>query len=270
MPPAPFDPSLVDLRAVSVTPALEQQAWQSARQLAASMTPAAFLNLAMTAAMKVTDEATENWDAEAMLSLVQDEQPLEESPLLDGLYDRLEPHLARPLPTPLLSTHPLIGEGLHAGTQILLNPLTLTDPSLALFVMAHEAAHAEGRHTVRRRALEEAEPLLGRDNGSAALQEAKWQLEYEADARATELSAKAGIGNVRSVLKTLMESPQGEEHPDGYQRAVAVRDRFRTLGVEVTDACWQSVVDETQPGRDAHRRKQQEEESLRRLMARLV
>ncbi len=273
LPGVPFDESFVDISTLphSVsTECLEKQAKDGARQLATSMTPAAFINLALIAAMKVTDEATENSDAKALLELVDDHRPVDECSFLSGLYDRLAPHLSRQLPPPLLSTDALVGEGLHAGTQILLNPLNLKDPNLALFVMAHEAAHAEGRHTVRRAALRETGFLLNHGCEGSVLQEATWQLEFEADARAAELAVKAGIQDVRPVLKTLLESREGEEHPDGYRRALAVRDRFRALDVEVSDETWQALMLETRPSRDAHREAQKKEEEFRRALASFV
>ena len=235
------------------------------------MSPASFINLALMAAMKVTDEATENGDAELLLQSLKDVRPLTEDPLLNAIYQKLEPHLTRSLPVPLLSGEGQLGEGVQAGTQIVLNPKTLTEPNLALFVMAHEAAHAEGRHTVRRAALRETGPLLQtQEGGKPALRQADWEMEYQADARGAELAVKAGLQDARPVLKTLLQSSQDEEHPDGYERAVAVRGAFQALGVEVSENDWQILLEETQPKRDAQRRAQEKEEQYRQALARYV
>jgi hypothetical protein len=164
-----------------------------------------------------------------------------------------------------------VGEGLAAGKQVLLNPEKLTEPNLALFVLGHELAHAEGRHTVRSAALRATGSLLpAQQGGKAALRQAEWDLEYEADARAVELAVKAGLRDARPALKILLESKGGREHPDGYQRAVAVRESFRDRGVEVSESDWQILLEETHATRDAHRRAQEKEDKFRRSLAQYV
>lgn len=263
---------------VELSPALEtspSESWvrlarETTRQLAASMNPGALLQAAMLAALQVTDETTERWDADTLLQSVQDERPVTDSPELSAIYARMQPHLQRALPQPLLSEDPLLGEGAQAGPQVLLNPRRLQDPNLATFVLAHELAHAEGRHTVRQAALREAAQWFPHEEGRSALQEAQWNLEREADARAVELSVQAGLRDPRPILETLLQSPQGDEHPNGVERATAVRDGFRDRGVEISAQDWQLLFDRTQAVRDAHQLAQQKELAFRRALASFV
>ncbi len=233
--------------------ALARQSLDSAIVVAATLAPGTVVNLAVVAAMQVTDQAVEVKDAHAFGGLLESTETLQSHPEIQSLWERLRPHLAVPLKEPVLTRDSQVREGLHAGQQIFLNPSYLSDPDETLFILAHEAAHAELRHGVRSAGLREAERYLGRGNaeGPQALEQARWALEVQADVRAAQLSSLVGIDPLK-VLKTLLLSKQDREHPDGTSRAVAAKDQFSASGVKVSDSEWERLLEETAEVRARH------------------
>lgn len=243
---------------------LSREAHREARQLALSLNPTATVNLAVLAAMKVTSTPAESEDAEVFAELIGDSRGVDTHPWTKEAWTKLQPHLAMPLDAPLLTDSHRVRGGTHTGRQVYLNPEGFKDPHETLFVMAHEYAHAELRHGVRRAALRNTEALFGiiTPKQSEALEEVRWDLEFQADSRAVELTAKTGIDPL-PVLETLLQSGADRDHPGGLARATAVRNEFAKHGIQVSEQDWNRLMDETAQTRAYHEERELKEREFR-------
>lgn len=172
---------------------------------------------------------------------------------LTALWDRLAPHFPS-LEAPLALDAP-VGPGMFVGRSLFANGEEKLPEPVALFFLAHEAGHVENRDSARKQgqaALKAAGAELG-----DAIQDADRAMEFAADRRAAEVVARLGC-DPAPILEELLTLAAGPEHPDGLERARAVRQVMGEHGAPLAEDRWLELVARTAPLRAENQRKQDE------------
>ncbi len=161
------------------------------------------------------------------------------------------------------------GPAMFVGQTVFLNESELkTMPAdVRIFLIGHELGHIEHRDSAAKigmGTLAILEPGLELDPNAVSK-----EMEYAADRRAAEIAAREGC-RPHEILKTLLSWPGGGTHPEALPRAEAVRKTMGQNGVEISDADYQSLIDETEPIRQAARKAQAADLELLQAFQELV
>lgn len=223
--------------------------------------PAALL-LAQAVGMEMDDR--KNAAGEAFKAAHKDQLDLhpEHQAKLDRIWSQIVEVSRTTFEKPTLLTGPESGPGRFVGKSMFAEGATLANlpDEVALFYTAHEVGHLEHGDDARKKGMIDLKNALP-EGQRGALTEPRQQLdremEFQADARAAEIAAKAGC-DPRPILRDLMQEPSGAEHPAGLDRAAKVREVMASHGKAISDEEWLAMVFQTAPSREAKQKAQDE------------
>ncbi len=239
----------------------------STRELAARLAPSESIRLAQQAALETLDPGAEQLEGQRALSSLSAYQPLQTQPSLHASWSHLQRQLWRTIAEPVVTDDPAIDLGAVAGAQVILNPANFDHPDDVWMVLGHEVAHAEQGHAIRRQALRKLEAWVAQPSPDFRneLQEAIWALELEADRRGLQLVADR-LTQPSEVLRHLLQTEGGTEHPDGLRRAEQARSTLLQCGHDVPDSTWQQLLEESREVRQRHANRAEKERLVREAM----
>jgi len=243
------------------------EAVSSTRELAARLPPREAVELVQQAALETLDLGAEQLEGQRALSSLTDYQPLQTQPAVQAGWSHLQRKLWRTIAEPVVTVDPAIDLGSVAGAQVLLNPAKFDHPDDLWIVMGHEVAHAEQGHAVRREALRKLEAWVAQPSTEFRheLQEAIWGLELEADRRGLQLVADR-LTEPPALLRHLLQTEGGPEHPDGLRRAEQARVTLMQCGHLVSDSTWQQLLEDTREVRQRYADRAEKERTVREAM----
>ena len=153
------------------------------------------------------------------------------------------------------------GPAMFMGQTVFLNAHELQGmpEEVQLFLIAHEVGHVEHRHSAGKVGLSTLtvlEPNLAFDPNVASK-----EMEFAADRRAAEIAAREGC-RPHEILRTLMGWLGGNTHPEGVDRARAVRQTMAEHGATLSDGEYEQLLQETEVVRQQARAAEREQEEL--------